>query len=82
MSDPTVGELFEQHIKLKEEVTEIEEALGGLRVALVELVQEQNGVLEKFIRDIFTEGCPVNDPQDPSWDRYFALIKQLGEHND
>jgi len=80
----TVDELLARFIRnreeadlLEEEISEMEVTVDKITLAANAIGQEHDAVLTRLIGDIFRDGCPSDNPDHPSWDQYFNLVRQL-----
>ena len=74
-----VADLIEKYLASQEVIEDLKEGEEELREKLSLLTAESQTRVTRLLRDVFNVGCPVNDPNDPSWDVYLNLLASAGE---
>lgn len=74
-----VADLIEKYLASQERIEDLEDDQKELQEKLGLLTAEGQTRVTRLLGDVFNTGCPVNDPNDPSWDVYLKLLSSARE---
>jgi hypothetical protein len=74
-----IADLVEKYLAAQETIEDLKDDRDELQEELTFFKTESQASVKRLLRDVFTTACPVNDPNDPSWDMYLKLLASAGE---